>query len=69
MEPGHRIKELRDELKLSQQELADRANAKQEAIGRTERNRRNKHVEYWIRLARGLGKTVEEVYYLPEKIT
>jgi putative transcriptional regulator len=67
MEARNKIREFREEQNLTQEELAQKAGVYQEAIRRTERLQTSRNIEYWIRVARALGKTVEDIYILPEK--
>ena len=59
---GIRVRELRDELKLSQEELAERAGLHRNYIGGIERGERNVAILNVVKLVAGLGTSVAELF-------
>ncbi|WP_116950166.1 helix-turn-helix domain-containing protein [Jiangella endophytica] len=58
---GARVRELRRELGLSQEDLADRANLHRTYVGSIERGERNVALLNIHRLARALGVTARDL--------
>ncbi|PZF82960.1 XRE family transcriptional regulator [Jiangella anatolica] len=58
---GNRVRELRRELGLSQEDLADRANLHRTYVGSIERGERNVALLNIHRLARALGVTARDL--------
>jgi len=59
---GKRVRELRDRLGLSQEELAERAGLHRNYIGGIERGERNVAILNVARLASGLGVSIAELF-------
>lgn len=60
---GDRIKELREEKHMSQEKLAKESGVKNTAISSYENHKRNIGLYNLGRIARGLGVTIDELYY------
>lgn len=60
---GNRIKELREEKHLSQEDLEAKSGVKNTAISSYENHKRNIGLYNLGRIARGLGVTIDELYY------
>lgn len=58
-----RIKELRNEKNMTQQELADLVNVRRETIVRLERGQYNPTLSLAIDIARIFDKTIEEIFF------
>lgn len=59
---GRRVREMREGLDLSQEELAERAGLHRNYIGGIERGERNVAILNVVRLAEGLGVTLAELF-------
>jgi transcriptional regulator with XRE-family HTH domain len=59
---GRRVRELRDRLGLSQEELAERAGLHRNYIGGIERGERNVAILNVVKLAAGLDTSVAELF-------
>lgn len=58
----NRIKQRREELKLTQEQLAERIKITTSYLNRIENETRNINVKLAIRIARALESTVEEIF-------
>ena len=59
---GRRVRELRDQLQLSQEQLAERAGLHRNYIGGIERGERNVAIINIVKLAAGLDTSVAELF-------
>lgn len=59
---GSTIKELREEQKLTQEELADRSHINVSYLAKIENGYVNTTVRYLIKLSRGLGIKVKDLF-------
>ncbi|PYQ73517.1 MAG: transcriptional regulator [Acidobacteria bacterium] len=59
---GRRVRELRDQLQLSQEQLAERAGLHRNYIGGIERGERNVAILNVVKLAAGLDTSVAELF-------
>lgn len=59
---GRRVREMREGLELSQEQLAERASLHRNYIGGIERGERNVSLLNIVRLATGLGVTLAELF-------
>lgn len=57
-----KIHELRRELKLTQEELAEKVGVRRETIGALENGKYNPSLKLAMDIASVLGKTVEEIF-------
>ena len=58
----NRIKQRREELKLTQEQLAERIKVTTSYLNRIENETRNINVKLAIRIARALESTVEDIF-------
>jgi putative transcriptional regulator len=58
----NRIKQRREELKLTQEQLAERVKVTTSYLNRIENETRNINVKLAIRIARALESTVEDIF-------
>lgn len=61
------IRKFREELKMTQTELGQKLGVSRPVISSLERLLFEPKVSFALRIAQALGKTVEEVFYLPPK--
>ncbi|PYQ91566.1 MAG: transcriptional regulator [Acidobacteria bacterium] len=59
---GRRVRELRDQLQLSQEQLAERAGLHRNYVGGIERGERNVAIINVVKLAAGLDTSVAELF-------
>ena len=59
---GRRVRELRDQLQLSQEQLAERAGLHRNYVGGIERGERNVAILNVVKLAAGLDTSVAELF-------
>ena len=64
---GERIRQRREELKLSQEQLADLVGVSRQTISLIERGDYSPSVTLALTIAKVCGVTVEEVFYLQEE--
>lgn len=62
----NKIRALRSEMGLSQEELARRCGVSRQTINAIENNKYDPTLSLAMRLARLLGAPVEEIFHLPE---
>lgn len=64
---GARIREIRTERGLTQEELADRASLHWTYVGQIERGERNLSLKNVLKLARGLGVAEADLFESPSR--
>lgn len=64
---GDRIRQLRKEKRLSQEELGDKADLHYTHIGAIERGEKNWSIDTLVKVAGGLNVTVNDLLALPSK--
>ncbi len=65
--PNIKMKVARVEKDLSQEQLAEQVSAARQTIGLIEKGKYNPSLNLCIRIARTLGKTLDELFWEPEQ--
>lgn len=64
----NRIRELREQLNMTQQELAEKTLVSRQTINSLERGRYNPSAILAYRIARVFGRTIEEIFAFEEEV-
>ena len=62
------LKAIREDARMTQQELADKIGVRREAILHLENNRYNPSLEMALKIARVFGMSVEDIFRLNEEV-
>lgn len=60
---GYKIKEFREKLNLTQQELADKSGVSRVTIAMLETNQQNTTTQTLLKIASALGTTVDQIFF------